>query len=571
MADKGAGGGWVRALRGRLPRPSPRLTLLLLLAGASTIGASQNVMAPNLTSIARSFGLSDGDRDVVLGGWMNTAFFVVGAPASIFVGTLADRVNRKQLFLLLLAAGCIATAGTSVAWSVYQLLALRALLGAVYGSLNPLLFSFIGDLVPPASRPAAASAVSLAVGGGTAVGQLAAGALAKLGWRLPYIIITFLSAAAAGAIALAAVEPARGAAERDTSGSGSGSGSAGASAVASPAATDDDDDHAGATSGASSDSGSGMNGGDAATAPVSVALGTSTSGGAGERQLTTAELREQLGLAMSSLRHQLRRILAIRTNQLIYAQGLFGTIPWSVITVFLPDFLAQEVGFSVPHATFLVLLFGIGAAVGGVVGGTVLGNRLYARGPQYVSLTFGVIQMASALPMLWIINLPRVDDSGVDGISDGEPGRPPLTLIYAVAAVAGLVASMTGPNLKALMMNVNLPHTRGAVFTFANIADSVSKGLAPYILGLLISLGGMARATVFTAALLGWVASGALIALSASYVAADEAEARSKGAAAAAAAAGVGATGSGGGVATRTTAAAVHAGAGARVRSHVPD
>ena len=50
-------------------------------------------------------------------------------------------------------------------------------------------------------------------------------------------------------------------------------------------------------------------------------------------------------------------------------QGFFANIPWGVMFVFLNDFLSQERGLSVPDATFIVAIFGVGGAVGGILGG----------------------------------------------------------------------------------------------------------------------------------------------------------------------------------------------------------
>ena len=42
--------------------------------------ADQNLMAPNLTAIADSFGFSNEERDSKLGGQIAVGFFLVGAP-----------------------------------------------------------------------------------------------------------------------------------------------------------------------------------------------------------------------------------------------------------------------------------------------------------------------------------------------------------------------------------------------------------------------------------------------------------------------------------------------------------
>ena len=115
------------------PPPPPRL---------------QNLMAPNLTAIAHEFGLSDAERDAKLGGEIAFAFFLLGAPgtfpqhypypypyphpysrssmvtltsshlgapASLTIGILADRCNRRDLLSATVLFGSLATMGSSLA------------------------------------------------------------------------------------------------------------------------------------------------------------------------------------------------------------------------------------------------------------------------------------------------------------------------------------------------------------------------------------------------------------------------------------------------------------------------
>jgi len=214
-------------------------------------------------------------------------------------------------------------------------------------------------------------------------------------------------------------------------------------------------------------------------------------------------------------------VFAVRTNCLVFAQALFGTVPWAVISVYLPDYLAQAQGFSVQGATLLVLLFGLGAVVGGTLGG-VAGSRMYRAGPQLVPLAVGCTQALAALPMLWLVNAPLLLPA--EGGAAGGGGGAVRWAVFPVAVAAGFLASLTGPNLKAIMMNVNPPQRRGAVFTAATLFDSVSKGLAPYVIGVAVARAG-SRQLVFSCALLGWVASGAIIACMAASVVRDEARA----------------------------------------------
>lgn len=470
MADEKTGksavsGVLLLALRRLLPQRI--LTLAVLLMGAFCVGAAQNLNAPNLTAIAREFGLSTEQRDVILGGWMSGAFFLVGAPISLCVGVLADRTHRVRMFTRVLVLAAIVVGLTAAAVSIWQLLLLRVAQGALFGCLSPFLFSVVGDVVPPAARSSAASYVGLAIGGGTAIGQLCAGAFSAYGWRWPYAVISVLCGVSALAVAIAAVEPVRGLADAPDAGTN-----------------------------------------DAAprmTAPPSV--------------VQEEDTMRVVSDALRSMRVQFRRIINIRTNQLIYLQALYGTVPWSVITVFLNDYLSQEVGLSVPRATFLVMLFGIGAAVGGVVGG-IAGSYVYKRGPHLLPIVFGCTQAAAAVPMWYLINAQRMPAA-----VDGAP--PQLAGMYIMSVVSGLIAACTGPNLKALLMNVNVADTRGSVFTLQYVFDSFSKGIAPYIIGVLVAHIGR-RATIFNLAMSAWLLSGALIAASSWTLRADEAEARSK-------------------------------------------
>ena len=198
-----------------------------------------------------------------------------------------------------------------------------------------------------------------------------------------------------------------------------------------------------------------------------------------------------------------------------------------------------------------VLLFGLGAVAGGVLGGKA-GSALYSRaGGAAVLRTFGLLQASvpwqprsaaylphstppaqacAALPMLWIVLAIPAAPPPLPGSSSGSGGgASPPALAYAMAALGGCVASLTGPNLKAALLNANPPEHRAAVFTLAYLFDSVAKGVAPTAIGLVMVYAagasggwGLSREGVFAVALCGWVASGAIIAAAGFTVAADE-------------------------------------------------
>jgi len=81
--------------------------MALILYSLSTVllFADQNLLSPNLSTIAKEFGFTDIERDIKLGGDISIAFFLLGAPASYIVGCLGDIYPRTPLFVLMILFG----------------------------------------------------------------------------------------------------------------------------------------------------------------------------------------------------------------------------------------------------------------------------------------------------------------------------------------------------------------------------------------------------------------------------------------------------------------------------------
>merc|ERR1719229_1892944 len=88
-----------------------------------------------------------------------------------------------------------------------------------------------------------------------------------------------------------------------------------------------------------------------------------------------------------------------------------------------------------------------------------------------------------------------------------DSGRP--TFLAFILAVCGGCAAVAGPNIRAVLMNVNPSERRGTVFSAFTLCDDLGKGLGPTVVVTLISIFG--RRTAFTMAFAGWWASAAII------------------------------------------------------------
>jgi len=211
------------------------------------------------------------------------------------------------------------------------------------------------------------------------------------------------------------------------------------------------------------------------------------------------DLIEQ-GLAYTSRVNwkEYKNLFRIKTNIFVFLQGLPGTVPWGVFFIFLNDYYSQDKGYSVENATLIVMAVGLAAIIGAFAGG-LAGNRLYRFKPQYLPVLCGITTLAGIVPMAVLINYPS--HIGVE--------NPSVFLPVIIGLVTGFLVSITGPNVRAMLLNVNSPETRGSIFSLYNLADDLGKGFGPVVISLLITIFG--RVWAFNIANLFWLFCGIIL------------------------------------------------------------
>jgi MFS family permease len=131
---------------GYMKSSSHRWALGLFSITTVLLFADQNLMSPNLTTIADEFDMNDEERDRKLGGNISLAFFLLGAPASFVVGLLADTQDRSKVFGWTVFIGEMACFLTYFVRSYNQLYICRAVTGFSLGGALPVIYSILGDL-----------------------------------------------------------------------------------------------------------------------------------------------------------------------------------------------------------------------------------------------------------------------------------------------------------------------------------------------------------------------------------------------------------------------------------------
>ncbi|KAG1658249.1 hypothetical protein FOA52_008509 [Chlamydomonas sp. UWO 241] len=190
---------------------------------------------------------------------------------------------------------------------------------------------------------------------------------------------------------------------------------------------------------------------------------------------------------------KIRTLLKVPSNWCIILQGLPGSLPWGMVLVFLNDFLQIENGFSTGTATLIITVFGFGAAVG-VVGGGILGQWLFNRRKEWNAWLSGITTWLSIGPAMFLVNVPL---------------KPRLALTLVIGFLGGALATTSSPNIKAVLIGVNLPETRGVAFALQTMTDDMGKALGPLLVAAAIS--SLGRQSAFNIAVSMWAIAGALI------------------------------------------------------------
>lgn len=424
--------------------------------------ADQNLMAPNLSAIAREFDFDDEEKDRKLGGDISLAFFLLGAPASVFIGCLADTAERPFVFACTVLIGEGACFASFWIKSYGALYICRAITGFAVGGALPLIYSILGDLFAAKDRHVVTAVVSFGVGAGIAVGQAIAGYIGpRYGWRMPFLIVSIPAIACALAVLWFVQDPERGAMEE--------------------AVLEKCDEDGIALVPIQSES--------------SLKLPDDQSISSKKGPQIDDLHSEQNLLFIQNLSLPLRnffRLVSTPTMLLSLIQGAPGCVPWGIINVFLNDYLSEDLGFSVETATTILMCFSVGNALGLAVGGSY-GSYLYKRDKRFPALLAGSMTILGCFPLWFLMN--KIDSS------------TPFWWVALIAFTGGFGSGPTGPIIKATVTNVTHPRTRGQAFALFTLFDDLGKGLGPYFVSLLIvHMNG--RLAAFNVGLLGWVICG---------------------------------------------------------------
>lgn len=170
----------------------------------------RSVMSIVIEPVKKEFGLSDGQIGLLTG----LAYGVTFALASVPIGLLIDRLNRRNLLasLLIIWSGCTAICGFVQSYA--GLLAARLAVGAAESGGAPVSMSMIADLFPKDRRSTAMGLFWTSTALGTALSFVLGGYVAvQYGWRAAFLVAGVPGVLLGVLLFLTVQEPVRGGAD----------------------------------------------------------------------------------------------------------------------------------------------------------------------------------------------------------------------------------------------------------------------------------------------------------------------------------------------------------------------
>jgi len=395
--------------------------LALSSADTATVGASA-------IELRHSLGIDNTDIGLLV-----AATSLVAAVFSLPFGVLADRVHRTRMLGIAIVTWGAAMIWSATASSFGRLLVARLALGAVTAAAGPVIASLVGDWFDGHERGQIYSYILTGELLGAGVGFVVTGDVSALSWRAAFVILA-LPALALGWVVWRLPEPKRG---------------TGGELVPEPGTRP-------ALRPRGPEEGEEEPGPPGKTDAQQLALDRGIS--PDQHLVSTANPR--MGVIAA-----IRYVLAVRTNVALILSGACGYFFLAGVQTFGPEFVTLQYRTSQFVANLFLLILGIGAVAGVLVGGP-LGDLLLHRGHLSGRVLVAAFAAAASVVLLVPALLTR---SGL------------AALPYLVLAAGALSAQ--NPPIDAARLDIMPSWLWGRAEGIRTFLRSGAQALAPLLFG----------------------------------------------------------------------------------------
>jgi len=409
---------------------SLRTRVIVVLAAILALSSADVVTVGASATHLRS-DLSINNTDI---GLLVAASSLVGAIASVPFGVLADRVRRTSVLGLAIVFWGVAMIWSATASSFGELLLTRVFLGSVTAAAGPLVASLVGDYFGGSERGRIYGFILSGELLGAGFGFAVTGDIAALSWRLAFFVLAIPAFLLAWAVVWLP-EPARGG--RGALAPEPGTAAARAAERAAAAHPASDEPHV-------TDAQLIVRAHNITPDPTLILSGDIS--------------RMRLSVAI-------RYVLRVRTNVVLIASSALGYFFLAGVEIFGVEFVKGQYGIGQVSANGLLLIVGVGAIAGVLLGGSVSDSLLRRR---HLNARISVSTIAATAAIVLFIPAFFARSAG-------------FALPYLL--FAALALSAQNPPLDAARLDIMPPRLWGRAEAVRTLVRSVAVALAPLLFG----------------------------------------------------------------------------------------
>jgi len=392
------------------------LAAVLGLSGAdvATVGASATELRHGLHITNTDIGL------------LVAVSSLVGAIATLPFGVLADRVRRTTTLAISILLWAAAMFWSAAVPNFHELLLARLFLGAVTASAGPMIASLVGDYFGGWERGRIYGYVLAGELLGAGFGFAVTGDIAAASWRAAFVFLG-LPALALAVFVARLPEPRRG--------------------------------------------GKGVLVSETAAPPPDAERFEEPHDTDAQRIARERGLEPDPALILSGDARKMniieatRYVLSVRTNVVLIAASALGYYFLAGLQTFGVEFAKEQYGVGQALANLLLIVLGVGA-VGGVLVGGAFGDRLLRRG----HLNARILTAAIAAALTPVLFAPAIFSRSAG-----------TALPYLIAAA--FVLSAQNPPLDAARLDIVPPRLWGRAEAVRTLLRSLAQALAPLVFG----------------------------------------------------------------------------------------
>jgi predicted MFS family arabinose efflux permease len=431
-----------------------RLRVIVLFAGVQALAtADQGTVGAIAPQLEQALHISNSEIGVIA-----AVASLAGAVGTLPVGVLTDRLHRIGLLAGSIVLWSAAMVAGALAPSFLFLVLTRVALGAVTATSGPTVASLIGDFIPPGERAKIWGVILTGELLGAGIGVVGSGDLATaLSWRYGFGWLAVPGLLLAWGIWRLLVEPARGGHSRLEPGArdfvsseeAEGAAGAGEKGREAPAAELVDEEQ-------------------------ELAQQTVTE----RHEEPHAELVLQADPVDMPVWDAVRYVLRVRTNRILITASALGYVFFAGVQTFAVLLMRSRYGLGQSAASALLILVGLGALVGAVLGGRVA-DRLLRRGRVNARVIVGAVGYMAAAAIF------------VPGLAS-----PVLVVSLPLFALAAAALAAPNPALNAARLDVMHPRLWGRAEGVRTVLQMLALAAGPLLFGVISgALGGPHHST----------------------------------------------------------------------------